>query len=450
MQYGWASPIVPVLQKDDSPVPLKDSEVVWIESLYMIGGLIGLPVTIFCVDKLGRKKTILLASTSSLISWILCAFARHIYVIYLARLLTGLAGDVAFVSCPMYIAEIADQKIRGFLSSLIYLMMLIGILLVYSIAPFVSIPISSSVGAFFAFVQLVTFPFMPDSPYYLLLSGKQEKAKQALKKLRANGNIDKELEEITAAVERQNSERGKPQDLFMIKSNRKALTIMVVLNASQHFSSISVILMNLHTILAEAESAMRASTAAIIFSALMLASASIASTVVDKYGRKILLTASSFLTGLSLAILATYFACKNNDVDVVPYNWIPVFAVMLYAVSFKFGLGMVPIVMTAELFPTSVKAMGMTISDAAYVLFALISIYLYQFMFDLYGLHAPFFLFSASCIITMFFIICYIPETKGKSLEEIQFILKGEPFRPKISSETPPISDGTLENTTHM
>lgn len=428
MQYGWASPIIPVLLGPDTPVKISEGDIVWLESLYMIGGIIGLPLTIILVDRLGRKKSIMLASTCSLISWVIISFATNVWMLYFARLLTGLAGDVAFVSAPMYIAEIADPSIRGFLSATIYIMMLFGIVLVYSIAPFVSIPISSAVGAFFLILQLVTFPFMPDSPYYLLLKGKTDKAKRALTKLRGNVNIDKEMQDITTAVERQDAEKGRPQDLIMVDSNRRALTIMVVLNGAQHFSSISVILMNLHTILKDAGPIIEPTTAAIIFSVMMLVSSSVASTVIDKYGRKSLLTLSSMFTGVALMILATYFAFKNGGYNTMPYNWVPVFSVMLYAVTFKFGLGMIPIVLTAELFPTSVKAMGMAISDASYVVFSVVSIYLYTFMADLYGLHAPFFLFSTCCFVTGLFCLFCVPETKGKSLEEIQYVLKGQPY----------------------
>lgn len=430
MQYGWASPVVPILQNETiSPVLIQESDIVWLESIYMIGGVIGLPITIFLVDRIGRKKTILLASFCTLIAWIIIACANTVWQLYLARVLTGTAGDVAFVSAPMYIAEIADPSIRGFLAATIYIMMLVGIVLVYSIVPFVSIPISSAVGAFWVILQLITFPFMPDSPYFLLLRGKPDKAKKALSKLRArSADVEKELQEITAVVDRQKSEKGRPQDLILVPSNRKALTIMVILNAAQHFSSISVILMNLHTILEDAGPILEAKIAAIIFSILMLLSSSIASTVVDRFGRKILLTLSCILTGIALAILAGYFAFKNAGHDTLPYNWVPVFSIMLYAITFKFGLGVIPIVMTAELFPTSVKAMGMTISDASYVIFSVISIYLYSLMSGLYGLHAPFFLFSASCFVTAIFCLFYIPETKGKSLEEIQYILKGQPY----------------------
>ncbi|KAF5271845.1 hypothetical protein FQA39_LY07985 [Lamprigera yunnana] len=450
MQYGWTAPVIPILESPESPFSIDETDVVWLENIYMLGGLAGLPITIFSVDKFGRKNSILIAAVQNVIAWILIAFGTSVEYYYAARFLTGIAGDVAFVSAPMYIGEIADQKIRGFLGSCIYLMMLVGILVVYSVAPFVSIPISSAVGCSFLIVQLLSFPFMPESPYYLLLKNKQDRARKSLQWLRSTIDVEKELEEISAAVERQNTERGRPIDLLIVNSNRKALLIMTVLNFAQHFSSISVMLMNIHSILDDAASMLTSSTAAIIFSALMLLSASTASTVIDKAGRKLLLSSSSVLTGIALLILASYFAVKNSGNDMTSYTWVPIFSVMLYAITFKYGLGMVPIVMTAELFPTSVKAMGMTIADAMYVIFAIASIYLFQHLKPIYGIHVPFFIFAGSCFLTAIFTVIIIPETKGKTLEEIQMTLKGIPLTKKADTNDIENRDIEIIEDTHL
>lgn len=201
---------------------------------------------------------------------------------------------------------------------------------------------------------------------------------------------------------------------------------MGILNAAQHFSSISVMLMNLHDILKDADSIyIEPEWSGIIFSAVLLMAAVLAVAFVDRAGRRILLTISSTLTGLSLAVLASFFAVKNSGIDTSAVSWIPTASVLVYAAAFKAGLGIVPIILTGELFSTSIKAMGMTFADSLYVIFSVSSLHLYQGLKDAYGLHVPFFIFSGSCIFTAIFCAFFLPETKGKSLEEIQMMLKG-------------------------
>ncbi|XP_022918545.1 trehalose transporter 1-like protein [Onthophagus taurus] len=430
MHYAWSSPIAPILRSPESPVGLiSESNENLVELIYMIGGLAGLPATIFIVDKFGRKSSILISAVGNLISWFMIAFATRIEVIIAARFLCGMTGDMEFVAGPMYIAEIAEKSIRGLLCGFIFIAMLIGVVVMYSVGPFLTIQQSSFVGVAFVVTQIITFSFMPESPYYYLVKKQPEKSKKALRFLRGGKeNVSEELDEMSIAVERQEKERGRPIDLLIDKGNRKALTIMTVLNAVQHFSSISVMLMNLHTILEDAEGILSSKYSGIVFSLVMLISALVAICVVDKFGRKILLVFSSLLTGISLTILATYFYFKSENYENIEYmSWVPVLAVLLYAFAFKCGLGLVPIVMTGELFPTSVKAMGMTISDAMYVIFATISLLIYQELIQ-FGIYVPFYLFAASCILTAAFVLFYVPETNGKTLEEIQFILKGLPY----------------------
>lgn len=428
MQYGWTAPTVPILLSENSPIEVSEHHAEWLETILMIGACFGLPVTMYLVDKIGRKKSLITSATTTLIAWIVIALAPSVEYIFVARFFAGMAGDMAFVAAPMYIAEIADQKIRGFLSGLVYVMMLTGILLLYCVAPFVPIWVPCAMGVFINCIGLAIFPFQPDSPYYLLYKNKPEKAKAALQRLRQSEDIENEFNDISTAVERQKNEgkHSRFQDLFLIKSNRKALIIMVVLNASQHMSSISVMLMNLHSILDAAGSFyVAASTGAIIFSAVMFCSAMSASLAIDNFGRKALLCTSGIMAGICLLVIAIYFTLKENDVDVLPYSWVPLAMVMLYAAFFKFGIGLVPIVLTAELFPAKTKAIGMTLSDAFYVGFAVITLELYIELKNSFGIQVPFYIFAFSCFCTAIFTIVYIPETKGKSLEEIQFILKG-------------------------
>lgn len=426
IQYGWSSPALPVLHSADTPVKITEDDDYWLEMLYMVGGMAGLPVTIYLVDKIGRKWSIIVASASNLIAWIMIACASDVVVLYVARFLTGMSADVAFVSAPMYIAECADAKIRGFLGTFIYIMMIIGVLVSYCVVPYVPIWASSCVGACLVVLQIIIFFWMPQSPYYLVIKGKHEKAKKALTWLRRRADVDEELKEIESAVERQNSERGRPIDLVMIPSNRKALLIMTTLNTVQHFCGISVILMNVETILDASGSVIDTKISAILFGVCMLVASIGGSPFIDRFGRKVLLISSSILSALFLGLLGIFFFLKDVEkLDLESYKIIPLLSVLGYALAYKYGLGLVPIVTTGELFPTPVKAMGMTMADLVYTVMAVVSLKVYYLTIELHGMYFPFMLFGVCGLFTAGFVYWVVPETKGKTLEEIQQILKG-------------------------
>ncbi|KAF5298907.1 hypothetical protein FQR65_LT09559 [Abscondita terminalis] len=428
MHTGWTAPAIPILEAPDSPIPITETDIIWIESTIWIGCIVGLPITIPLLNKYGSKISTIIAAVQSIIAWVLIACAPSVEYIYISRIISGIASNNAFVSTPIYIAEISDKRVRGFLGTFTYITMLTGIIMVYSIVPFVSLITSSLIGAAFLVIQLLILPFMPDTPYFLIAKGYNEEAKKSLRWLRETDEVDEEFMEITLAVERQKNFEGRFIDLFKIKSNRKAMIIMTILNFTQHFSGISAMLMNIHSILKDLVS-VSANTASILFSVLMLLSALVSSIIIDKIGRKSIMGWSCILTGTSLMAIAIYFTVKS-EIDVKPYNWVLLTAILLYAISFKFGIGLVPIVMTAEIFPANVKAMGVTMADAAYVIFGYASINMYQLIVQNYEIYVVFYIFALCCCCAGLFTFLYIPETSGKSLEEIQMLLNSSEHHP--------------------
>lgn len=304
--------------------------------------------------------------------------------------------------------------------------MILGVLLAYCIVPFVPIWASSTVGAAFVVIQALSFLLMPESPYYQLMKGKRDSARKSLRWLRRRDDVEEELNEIESAVKRQEEERGRPQDLILIPSNRKAMLIMFTLNTTQHFCGISVVLMNVQTILHDAGSAVNSELSAILFGTCMLIASVGGSPFIDRFGRRALLISSSVLSSIFLGVLGVYFYLKEQvGMDLTNYGAIPLAAVLLYALSYKYGLGLVPIVSMGELFPTSVKAIGMTLSDLTYTIMAIVSLKVYYVTIAQYGMYFPFLLFLCCGVFTATFVYFVVPETKGKTLEEIQMILKG-------------------------
>lgn len=327
--------------------------------------------------------------------------------------------------------------------------MILGVLLAYCIVPFVPIWASSAVGASFVIVQVISFVMMPESPYYQLMKGKRDSAKKSLQWLRRRDDVEEELNEIETAVKRQEEERGRPQDLLIVPSNRKALLIMFTLNTTQHFCGISVVLMNVQTILHDAGSAVNSELSAILFGVCMLIASVGGSPFIDRFGRRVLLISSSILSSVFLGVLGTFFYLKEQaKFDVSEYGAVPLAAVLLYALAYKYGLGLVPIVSMGELFPTSVKAIGMTLSDLTYTIMAIVSLKVYYVTIALYGMYFPFLLFFCCGLFTATFVYFVVPETKGRTLEEIQMILKGS-YKPETDQNgtTPAVNKNDIKLT---
>ncbi|XP_045479204.1 facilitated trehalose transporter Tret1-like [Harmonia axyridis] len=425
MHFGWTAPTIPILEREDSPIKLTKNDIIYLEVFYVTFGIVGLPITIFLADKIGRQKSVIVASSTSLFAWVLIGIGDRVEYFIVARCLVGVAADVAFVCSPMYIAEISHQKIRGFLAGVIYTMVLIGVLTIYTIAPYTSIRVPPLVGGGVILIQLAVFPFMPESPYYHLYKNNRISAEKSLQRLRGKEDVEDELEEISAAINRQKMERGRMFDLFLIGSNRKAIIIMIFLNCIQNMVGFAAILMNLHEILIEAGATyLDSNISAIVFAATMVAASLTGMVTVDKFGRKMLYGISCVMSGIFLLIIAIFYHLKHAGYDVLVVAWIPLVFIMLFAAVFKFGIGIIPIVMTAELFPARVKALGMTAADGVYVTFASLSLFIYQELNNSVGLHMSFYLFSFVAFSGLIFNAFLLPETKNKTLEEIQIMLK--------------------------
>lgn len=211
------------------------------------------------------------------------------------------------------------------------------------------------------------------------------------------------------------------KDLIKMPNNRRALIITIILNFSQVFGSFEVILMNLHEILTSAGSIyLTPSTTAILFAFIMLIFSAISASLIDKVGRKVILAISTFTSSICLLMLAIYFTLQSRGCDMRDVSWIPIGAVMTYAACFKFGLGTVPIVITAEIFSQRIKAVGITLADGAYVISSISALQVFFCLKAYYGMYAPFYVFSGCLFAVLPFFIFCVPETKGKSLDEIQ------------------------------
>lgn len=427
MHYGWPSPSLPILLDEHSVIPVSNDEGSWIAVMPLLGALVGSLIVGVTVDILGRKRAIVFSSFPFFASWIMVAYSRSVIVLYSARFLAGIADGWVFTAVPMYIGEIAEPKIRGLLGTGVSVTWIFGILLINIVGSYLSITITALISSILPIVTVLTFSFMPESPYYLLMRGKQEDAKKSLQILRGLNDVESELARLSIAVKSQMTNTGKFIDLFTVKSNRKATFIMMMLRAAQQLSGSTAITFYTQPIFEEAGDEISSKVATIIYFSVQLVMAVISSSVVDKTGRRPLLIASILGSAVTLFIEGTYFYVKYYAMfDVSKLSFIPVAALIGFVIIFSLGMQTIPILMLGELFPANVKAFALCLADIYFAILATLVSKFFQIMKDGFGIYVPFYAFSLSCLLGLACIIIFVPETKGKTLEDIQRVLRNE------------------------
>jgi sugar porter (SP) family MFS transporter len=438
MHYGWPSPSLPILEKMvNSSLFINHDEGSWMAVMPLIGALVGALIAATIVDILGRKRAIYITCFPFFAAWIMIAFAKSLPILYIARFIAGISDGWAFTAVPMYIGEIADPNIRGLLGSGLSSAWIFGILLINIIGSYLSITTTALISSIVPIVALLTFIWMPESPYYLVMKGNHDEAKKNLQTLRGKEDVDNELDRVSLAVKAQTQNTGKFLDLFVTKSNRKAVYIIMTLRGAQQLSGTTAITFYTQLIFNEAGDDISSELATIIYFSVQFLLTIFCSSIVDKAGRRPLLITSLLGSAVALFCEGSYFFVKTRtNVDTSSFSCIPVISLIGFVIFFSSGMQSIPILMLGELFPANVKAFALCLADMYFCVMATIVSKFFQIVKDSCGIDVPFYVFTASCLLGLVFIVLFVPETKGKSLEEIQLYLGGKTGREKRGEKT--------------
>lgn len=324
----------------------------------------------------------------------------------------------------MYVGEVTEPKIRGVLGCSLSVAMIVGMIAINSYGTLLSIRNAALISSIVPIASFVTFVWMPESPYYYLIRGKYEEARKALHFLR-RCDVDEELEQMKKDVERQMSERGTFKDLFCLESNRKALFVMIGIRSIQQFSGISAWSLFTQTIFIQAGGNISPLTATLVYIFTQLVMTTSGSVLLEKFGRKPLLLYSQIGAGIILNLGGIYFYLREmTNVDLSSITWIPLVVMVSFVVIYSVGLGTVPSLLLSEMFSASIKGKALCVMCIYYAALISITSKLFYFLTETFGMYASFFTFGTCCLGSVLFTYYFVPETKGKSLEDIQQNLK--------------------------
>lgn len=345
---------------------------------------------------------------------------------YVSRILYGIGDACIFAALPAYLAEVTTPYMRNLYGNMLIISSFYGQFLANGIGYYFSIPTTGFIMLTFPLLYLVTFGFMPDTPYYLVMIDDMDGARGSLERLRGAKDVGEELKQIERDVRRQLSESGDFKDLWTIKSNRKALMIAVLSRGAYQLSGFVALVSYSQYVFQEAGGDIPNGVAAMIVSGILCIAIIFANVVSDKLGRKRSMIISCVCCGIMLLSESIYFYLQMYEiVDLSPVNWFPVVGLVAYSISFCMGIGIVPNLIAGEIFSTSIRKHAASVANVVHATYGCGCNKLFQVLMSAYVMWVPFLFFGSCCLVNALMSYFVIPETRGKTLEEIQQMLKG-------------------------
>lgn len=405
-----------------SEFSLTDSGLGTVAALLTIGCLFGALFTGNFADKYGRKKVMIATAVLYVISALGCALAPSALLLTVFRVLSGLAVGATSVVGPMYISEIAPAKQRGALVSLNQFAITIGILLAY-VFDYLLLGLGEnswrymlSVPAIFGVLYLIyLLSSFAESPRWLVSKGRREEAVEVLHKIGGDELVKQDLPEMEKALE---SEKGKEKvsasELFKGKTG-KVVLIGSLIAAFQQLTGVNAVIMFAPDIFQAAGSVKEDSLfQSMIVGLINFLMTIVALKLVDSKGRKTLLLGGAVGMIISLSYLTFEFS-KGTP------NAIGVLIALLAYISF-FAASFAPVmwVIISEIYPNRIKSIAMSFSTAITWLCCFLTVQFAPVISNSLGVNYLFGIFGVFCVIAFVFVKIWIPETKGKSLEQIE------------------------------
>ena len=400
----------------------------WAAACALLGCVVGVSFAGVFSDKLGRKKTLVLAGLLFLVSSVGTALPKDFIIFVVFRILAGVGVGIASMASPMYIAEITPARIRGRMVSVNQFAIVTGMLIIYFVNYFISLQgdevwnVSTSWRWMFAsgalpsalFLALLTL--VPESPRWLVERGKREKAESILIKVGGSAFASAELVSIEEALAQE------PVSLSQLfePGLRRVLMIGIALAILQQVTGINVFLYYGPEIFKQLGSGVDvALLQTVVVGAVNLSFTVFAIWTVDRIGRRPLMIVGA--AGMGLSLVAIGLAAQYQAISL----WVLLF-MLSYIACFALSVGPVTWVLLSEIFPTKIRGRAMSI--ATFCLWSANFVVSQTFpmmdenawLLSRFNHGFPFYVYAGFCIVLVLTIWKAVPETKGRSLEEIE------------------------------
>lgn len=388
-------------------------------SAVLIGAVIGAIVGGVLADRFGRRRMIILAGIIFTLSAIGTALAPSLGTLIAGRIIVGVAIGIASFISPMYMSEISPKRIRGSLVSINQLAVTIGIVIAYlvdyALSGIQGWRYMFGIAAFPSTVLVIAMWRMPPSPRWLMSHHMADEARTVLERMRGTKDVGSEMKEVQDSLAKQ---KGGVGDLLH-PMLRMALIVGVGLAIFQQITGINTVIYYAPTIFEFA--GFKTSGFSILATAgvgiVNVGFTVLAIRLMDRVGRRRLLLIGVAGQILGLAVLGLAFQLHQLAAVI---GYIAIVSLAVYVGSFAIGLGPIFWLMISEIYPLRVRGAAMSIATIANWGFNLLIAVTFLTLVGSLGRPGAFWLYAIIGIAAWIFIFKLVPETKGKSLEEIE------------------------------
>lgn len=394
----------------------------WAASSAILGCILGASVAGGLADRFGRKKILLLTAILFGVSALLSAVPNTLSTFVIARLIGGIGVGAASMLSPLYITELAPASIRGKLVSLYQLAIVLGILIIFFVNYFIQQSGSEAwnieygwrymfgseiIPSLLFFIMLL---LVPESPRWLIKQNRLAEANTVLSKINGSEKANQILNEIKETLK---LEQGSFQELLG-KKYRPALIVGVILAILSQIQGINAIMYYAPEIFKElGESSNSAFIQTVIIGIINTLFTFLAIAKVDHWGRKTLLLYGGI--GMFISLMAMGFAFH--------FEWKGLgllFFILSYIACFAFSFGPITWIVISEIFPTKMRGVAMSVSVFCLWVAVYLVTQLFPILIDSCGPATTFWIFAVMALVGIVFTYSKIPETKGKTLEDIE------------------------------
>ncbi|XP_021941806.1 facilitated trehalose transporter Tret1-like [Zootermopsis nevadensis] len=436
---GYSSPAVDSLKEQQQRFPeavanassgiftVSEQQASWVASLSLLGAFFGGMLGGLAM-RFGRKRVLLVTSLPFSASWLLTVFASSVEMMFATAFVGGFCCAIVLVVTQVYISEISVPDIRGCLSAVLKIVGHIGMLISFAVGAYLDWRQLAMVVAIAPIMLFATVLYIPETPSYLVLVGRDEEAARSLQWLRGPEiDVGHEIATIRTNIIASRQYDDGCRNTFSTITSRVLRPVLTTcgLMFFQRFSGATAF--NFYAVsIFRQTGCMNPHGGAVAVGFVQLLASCVSGLLIDIVGRLPLLIASSMFMSMALAGFGSFAYYedvhkehRNGCLTAAQHDWIPLLCVLIFTVAFSLGISPISWLLIGELFPLEYRGLGSALATSFSYVCAFVGVKTFVDFQQVLGLHGAYWLYAAISVGGLCFVVCFVPETKGRDLDEM-------------------------------